>query len=213
MNTEDLVGKNWSAIRKAGRAYLVSAPAGAFEHAANWYTHPAWEVRALALGVLGGLASGDGRALAFLFERCGEDPAWQANEALAMAFDDYCAGVCYEQALPEIRRWLAAPLPNLRRAASEGLRPWTASKRPVFANKPQLAIDLLGTLKDDPSRYVQESAGNALRDISRKHFELVLSALREWVAEEPGSRPRKRIAKVALEQAVKREPSLREIYQ
>jgi 3-methyladenine DNA glycosylase AlkC len=101
MNIGDLVGKNWSAIRQAGRAYLDTAPPDAFEWA-------------------------------------------------------------------------------------------------VFAKNPQLAIDLLGILKDVLSRYVQESAGNALRDMGRKHSELVLSALRAWVAEAPGSEPRKRIAKVAF---------------
>jgi hypothetical protein len=90
-----------------------------------------------------------------------------------MAFDDYCAAAGYEQAIPVMRQWLYAPHANLRCAVSEGLRQWTAGKRVAFANDPRLAIDLLGTLKDDPSRYVQESAGNALRDIGRKHPDLV----------------------------------------
>jgi shikimate kinase len=207
------IGQNWSAIRRSARAYLDSAAGQLFERAAALYGHPAWEVRAFALALLGGQAAGDSQALAFLFERCGEDPAWQANEALAMAFDDYCAAVGYDRAQPAIRRWLAAPQPNLRRAVSEGLRPWTASRRAVFAKQPQLAIDLLGTLKDDPSRYVQESAGNALRDIARKHPDLVLAALRAWLAEDPHAKPRRTIAKFALEHAVKRDPALRELYQ
>jgi 3-methyladenine DNA glycosylase AlkC len=212
MNVTTLVGQNWSAIRQAGRDFLSAAPSDAFERAAEWYRHPGWEVRAFALAILGGLAAHDERAAAFLFERCGADPAWQANEALAMAFDDYCAALGYAQAIPLIRQWLAAPQANLRRAVSEGLRPWTASKRAVFAHDPALAIELLGTLKDDPSRYVQESAGNALRDISRKHPELAIAALREWVAEDPQSKSRRVIAKFALKNAVKGDESLREIY-
>jgi 3-methyladenine DNA glycosylase AlkC len=213
MEAEQLIGQNWSAIRRAARAYLVQAPPDALERARECYANPAWEPRAFALAVLGGLAAQDEQALAFLFEHCGDDPAWQANEALAMAFDDYCAAHGYERAIPEMRRWLASPRANLRRAVSEGLRPWTASKRAVFAQNPQLAIDLLGTLKDDPSRYVQESAGNALRDIGRKHFDMVLAALRAWLAESPQSRPRKTIAKFALEHAVKADPLLRQLYE
>ncbi|MFL5803988.1 MAG: DNA alkylation repair protein [Roseiflexaceae bacterium] len=151
-------------------------------------------------------------ALAFLYQHCGDDPAWQVNESLAMAFDDYCAAIGYAQALPTIRQWLVAPRPNLRRAVSEGLRPWTASKRALFARDPQLAIDLLATLRDDESRYVQESAGNALRDIGRKHGDLVVAALRAWAAEAPGSQARRTIARFALKHAVKDDASLRELY-
>jgi hypothetical protein len=213
MNVTTLVGQNWSAIRQAGRDFLSAAPPGAFEQAAEWYHHPDWEVRAFALAILGGLAAHDQRAAAFLFEHCGADPAWQANEALAMAFDDCCAALGYAQAIPLIRQWLGAPQPNLRRAVSEGLRPWTASKRVVFAHDPALAIELLGTLKDDPSRYVQESAGNALRDISRKHPALVIAALREWVAENPQSKSRRVIAKFALKHLAVTDPELRRLYE
>jgi len=212
MEVEQLVGKNWSAIRQAARVFLSQPAPDMFERAVAMYAHPAWEVRSFALALLGGLAAGDPRAPAFLFERCGDDPAWQANEALAMAFDDYCAAVGYEQAIPLMQQWLHAPQANLRRAVSEGLRPWTAGKRAVFAHNPQLAIDLLGTLKDDPSRYVQESVGNALRDISRKRLDVVLAALREWLAEYPESKARRTVAKFALEKAVKEDASLRELF-
>jgi hypothetical protein len=212
VDRDQLIGMHWSAIRQAARAFLAQPQPDAFEQAAATYTHPAWEVRSFALALLGGLAGRDPRALAFLFERCGDDPAWQANEALAMAFDDYCAVVGYEQAIPVMCLWLQAPQANLRRAVSEGLRPWTAGKRRVFAGNPQLAIEMLGMLKDDPSRYVQESVGNALRDICRKHFELVLAALRAWLAEQPRSQARRTVAKFALKIAVKEDPSLRELY-
>jgi 3-methyladenine DNA glycosylase AlkC len=211
-NAGDLIGLKWSDIRREGHSYLNKAGPGAFDLAVQCYSHPAWEVRAFAVQVLGSLAGRDGRALAFLFEECGNDPAWQVNEALAMAFDDYCAAVGYEQALPVMRDWLRSDSPNVRRAVSEGLRPWTASKRAYFARDPQAAVDMLGTLKDDESRYVQESVGNALRDISRKRFDLVVAALRAWVAEKPGSKPRRTISRYALERAVKDDLSLRQIY-
>ncbi|HET9222448.1 MAG TPA: DNA alkylation repair protein [Roseiflexaceae bacterium] len=206
------IGQSWSAIRRAAQAYLAQPEPHAYDLALGWYADPAWEVRYFAVLVLGGLAAADPRALAALYDRCGDDSAWQVNEALAMAFDDYCAAVGYEVALPEIHRWLVAPRANLRRAVSEGLRPWTAGKRAIFARDPQLAIELLGTLKDDHSRYVQESVGNALRDIARKHADLVVAALQAWVAEDPQSKARRTIARFALKHAVKDDPSLRELF-
>jgi hypothetical protein len=205
------IGRSWSAIRRAAQEYLARPAPHTYDLALGWYADPAWEVRYFGVLVLGGLARADPRALAALYDRCGDDPAWQVNEALAMAFDDYCAAIGYAAALPEIRRWLAAPRANLRRAASEGLRPWTAGKRAIFVRDPELAIELLGTLKDDQSRYVQESVGNALRDIGRKHADLVVAALRAWLAEQPASKARRTIARFALKHALKDDPSLREL--
>src|SRR5262245_25376441 len=119
MDISTLVGHNWSWLRREAGAFLRQVEPGAFELATAWYQHPAWEVRSFAVQVLGGLAAQDERALAFLFERCGDDPAWQVNEALAMALDDYCAAIGYEPALPVLRAWLSAPQADLRRAVSE----------------------------------------------------------------------------------------------
>jgi len=212
LDTSHLLGLKWSDIRREAQAYVSEHGVGAFDPAVQCYGDPNWEVRAFAVQMLGSLAGEDGRALAFLFATCGSDPAWQVNEALAMAFDDYCTATGYEQALPVMREWLRSESPNVRRAVSEGLRPWTASRRTYFAKHPQEAIDMLGTLKDDPTRYVQESVGNALRDISRKEFGLVLAALRAWASEDPASKPRRTIAKFALENAVKEDPLLRDVY-
>lgn len=43
-----------------------------------------------------------------------------------------------------------------------------------------MAIQLLRGLRDDESRYVRKSAGNALRDISKKYTELVRDELSTW---------------------------------
>jgi len=67
---------------------------------------------------------------------------------------------------------------NVRRAVTEGLRIWTS--RPYFKEHPEQAVQLLSQLKDDPSEYVRKSTGNALRDISRKHPDLVRAELKKW---------------------------------
>jgi len=209
-DTSTFPGMSWSALRR--EAATIAPLRGAFELATTWYSHEAWEVRYLAVSVLGRLAGRDERALARLFDTCGQDQAWQVHEALAMAIDDYCAIVGYQEAVPVLDRWLASPHPSIRRAVSEGLRPWTAAKRGWFAAHPEVAIELLGRLRDDESRSVEESVGNALRDIARKHPVLVLDAIRTWLAERPGSSAMHIIARHALKHAVKADPELAGLY-
>jgi hypothetical protein len=78
------------------------------------------------LGFTAGVRPGN---LEVLREQVAPDPDWEVQEALAQAFDIYCAAVGYESALPAIDAWLADAQPNCRRAVSEGLRPWTAKSR------------------------------------------------------------------------------------
>jgi 3-methyladenine DNA glycosylase AlkC len=100
------------------------------------------------------------------------------QEILAKAFDRYCADIGYEQALPVIKEWLSDSSPNVRRAVTEGLRIWTG--RPYFRDHPEIAVQLLSRLRDDESEYVRKSVGNAIRDISKKHKELVRNELQRW---------------------------------
>ena len=102
---------------------------------------------------------------------------------LARAFDQYCADRGYEASLPIIKEWLTAKEANQRRAASEGLRIWT--NRPYFRDNPGEAVSLLAALKADESKYVRSSAGNALRDISKKHPELIRKELQSWDTSDP----------------------------
>ena len=95
-----------------------------------------------------------------------------------MAFDLHCAKIGYENALPLIKRWFADPDANVRRAASEGLRVWTS--RPYFREHPKVAIALLASHREDESGYVRNSAGNSLRDISKRFPELVAAELQTW---------------------------------
>ncbi|HEV8194935.1 MAG TPA: hypothetical protein VGP82_26075 [Ktedonobacterales bacterium] len=98
------------------------------------------------------------------------------QEALAQAFDECCAAIGYEAALPIIDAWLAGPHPHARRAVREGLRPWTAKRRAYFAAHPKEVISRLAALRHDSSTYVRHSAGNALRDIHRRRFAGLMDA-------------------------------------
>ena len=137
------------------------------------------EVRMCAVFVMGFIASEHDDGLAFLREKISNDESWRVQEVLAKAFDHYCSKVGYENALPTIRSWLSDQRANVRRAVTEGLRIWT--NRDFFKEHPSIAVELLSELRMDNSEYVRKSVGNALRDISKKHGELVQKELKGWL--------------------------------
>jgi len=142
------------------------------------YRSEVHQARMLATILLGRLSVAHLEALDFLHDVVSQDPDWRTQEMLAMAFDTYCKAAGYEQALPVIESWLGDPNPNVRRAASEGLRIWT--HRPYFKQHPDQAVALLSRLKADEHPYVRKSASNALRDISRFHKALVTAEVGTW---------------------------------
>lgn len=146
--------------------------------AKDLFTSEVHQARMLAVFLIGQLAPKDESQLTFLRMEVSRDGDWRVQEILAQAFDHYCAQTGYETALPVIESWLADSVANVRRAASEGLRIWTS--KPYFRDHPEAAVRLLGPLHADESEYVRKSVGNALRDISRKHAELVRAELATW---------------------------------
>lgn len=134
--------------------------------------------RMLATFLFGKLATKSKESFTFLRKRISLDKDWRVQEILAQAFDQYCENIGYEKSLPVIESWLADTNPNVRRAVTEGLRIWTT--RNYFREHPQVAIQLLSQLRADESEYVRKSVGNALRDISRKHKELIRAELENW---------------------------------
>jgi 3-methyladenine DNA glycosylase AlkD len=137
-----------------------------------------YQARSSATFIFGRLAVDSNETIEFLKRHVSKDNDWRVQEILAKAFDRYCADVGYEQAVPVIKEWMADSLPNVRRAVTEGLRIWTG--RPFFRDQPEVAIQFLSQLRNDESEYVRKSVGNALRDISKKHKELVKIELQQW---------------------------------
>jgi 3-methyladenine DNA glycosylase AlkD len=137
-----------------------------------------YQARSLATFIFGRLAVDSNETIKFLKRHVSKDNDWRVQEILAKAFDRYCANVGYEQTVPVIKEWMADSLPNVRRAVTEGLRIWTG--RPFFRDQPEIAIQFLSQLRNDESEYVRKSVGNALRDISKKHKELVKIELQQW---------------------------------
>ena len=166
-------------IQKAADEVVAAHAAGeSLRLARQLFASEKYQVRSLATFILGRLAARSKEVITFLKKRVSRDKDWRVQEILAKAFDRYCADIGYEDALPVIREWLADSHPNVRRAVTEGLRIWTG--RRYFHDHPEVAIQMLSRLRGDKSEYVRKSAGNALRDISKKHKELVRIELRRW---------------------------------
>jgi len=137
-----------------------------------------YQVRCLAVFILGFLASSDLEALNILKNKISRDLSWQVQEILAKSFDQYCKDTGYENALLTIKEWLNDKNPNVCRAVTEGLRIWTG--RPYFNTNPEIAINLISKQKSNESEYLRKSVGNSIRDISKKHKELVEKELSTW---------------------------------
>lgn len=142
------------------------------------YASDNFQIQEVGVFLAGYIADRYPAALDFLRHTVSSHDSWKVQESLAMAFDNHCAKLGYENALPLIESWFADARANVRRAASEGLRVWTS--RPYFKDHPERAITLLASHRDDESAYVRKSAGNALRDISKKFPELVVAELDTW---------------------------------
>lgn len=146
--------------------------------AKEYYSSEHYQIRSLAVFICGAISSKLPEALRFLKEEVSLDESWQVQEILAKGFDRFCHDTGYKTALPTIEKWLNDSNSNVRRAVTEGLRIWTG--RDYFKQNPDLAIKLLSNLRNDPSETVRKSVGNALKDISKKHGELVEIELATW---------------------------------
>jgi len=165
-------------IIEAGDKILSSQNVKHFDVAMQFISDETYQVRMLGTYMLGALAAGDPHALKILETQVSQDQNWRVQEMLAKAFDHYCQTTGYENSLHVIEQWLAGKNANVKRSVIEGLRIWT--NRPFFKTNPVLAIKLISQHKADPSEYLRKSVGNALRDISRKHSDLIDSEIASW---------------------------------
>jgi 3-methyladenine DNA glycosylase AlkD len=166
-------------IQKAAEEIFAShSAAETFRLAKELFASEIHQARMLATFLFGKLAAKSKESFNFLRKRVSQDPDWRVQEILAQAFDQYCKDSGYEESLPVIKSWLADANSNVRRAVTEGLRIWTT--RDYFREHPDVAIQLLSQLKADECEYVRKSVGNALRDISRKHKDLIEKELQGW---------------------------------
>ena len=181
-----VAGLSWSRIRLLATEIAATRPPDEIVAAAlPLRTAASPAQRQLVVYLLGFTCGQRPGNLALLREQAVTDPSWEVQEAIAQAFDAFCAAIGYEAALPTIDAWLADDHANVRRAVSEGLRPWTSKKRSYFAERPAEAMRRLAALRADPSDYTRHSVGNALRDVRRRWPELVDAETATWNLADP----------------------------
>lgn len=89
-----------------------------------------------------------------------------------------------EQTMARIEEWSRSTSHNVRRLATEGLRPrlpWSPVHRP-FLDDPTPIIPVLDRLYADTSLYVRTSVANNLNDIGRTHPSLAVATAERWLA-------------------------------
>ena len=170
-------------IDGADEIFSANSREQCFEVALELFRNDAYQARMLATTILGRLAIEDNDALRFLKEQVSTDKNWRVQEMLAKAFDEICKNRGYEKCFCLIENWLDDDNPNVVRAVTEGLRIWTS--RPFFKENPSLAIALIAKHKAHESEYLRKSVGNALRDISKKHAELIRNEVQQWDLSNP----------------------------
>ena len=164
---------------EAEKYYESHSPDDCFNMGIELYQSDNFQIQEVGVFLLGYSAHHNTSALSFLKDTVSRHDSWKVQEILAMAFDNHCKIIGYEAALPLIQEWFNSDCANVRRAVSEGLRVWTS--RPYFKDNPQIAIQFLSAHREDTSEYVRKSAGNALRDISKKHPELIMVELNQRI--------------------------------
>ncbi|MFJ2744930.1 DNA alkylation repair protein [Streptomyces sp. NPDC087440] len=93
----------------------------------------------------------------------------------------------HDLTMKRVADWAHSPSPNVRRLASEGIRPRLPWARTLtgFVADPRPVLDVLEVLRSDPSPYVRTSVANNLNDIARDNPDLVLATARRWSEESP----------------------------
>jgi 3-methyladenine DNA glycosylase AlkC len=86
--------------------------------------------------------------------------------------------------LKQLMLWACSTNENLRRLASESVRPWTEIKWMRDPTKNDDILKILWILRKYSSEYVRKSVGNNLKDLSKYMPEKILTLLEKWIEEQ-----------------------------
>jgi len=111
---------------------------------------------------------------------CHED--WSVRETTA---DSIISGLqkIPEETLKLLLKWTKNEDENLRRIASESLRPHSAIKWLRDSTKNDQILEILTVLREDKSIYVRKSVGNNLKDLTKYMPEKILKLVESWIDE------------------------------
>jgi 3-methyladenine DNA glycosylase AlkC len=86
------------------------------------------------------------------------------------------------ETMREIAGWTEHSSDQVRRLASEGIRPrlpW-AGRLPDFQADPEPVLRILENLKDDESEFVRRSVANCLADVAVDHPDRIIELCQQW---------------------------------
>ena len=88
----------------------------------------------------------------------------------------------FDRTFKAMKIWSKSENKHIRRLSCEGLRPrlpW-AKKLQICIDQPELLLPILNQLKNDSSKYVQNSVANCVNDILKDNFEIGQSLIKDW---------------------------------
>jgi 3-methyladenine DNA glycosylase AlkC len=100
--------------------------------------------------------------------------SWQEREVAATALVELTKRHP-DMVLSAAAKWARARDPNVRRAASEGLRG-------LVQRDPESVRPVLEALREDPELYVKKSVANVLRNATRTQAAFVIRICTEWAS-------------------------------
>ncbi len=104
-----------------------------------------------------------------------------------------------EKSIEILSIWTKSENENIRRFTTESTRPRGVWCKHIeqLKNTPEMALPILENLKDDKSKYVQDSVGNWLNDASKSKPNFVIELCKKW-KKESQSKETEKIIKRAL---------------